>query len=76
MTRSNGLTIPVTVRILRTQIDALKVKFPTLTIGALIRSLLSLYLDGAIPSAYELTLREMDRVEEAQKSGTGQKVVA
>ena len=34
------------------------------------RSLLALYLDGAVPLAYTLALREMDRVEEAQKAGT------
>lgn len=68
MSRPSVLTIPTTVRILRTQANALKVKFPDLTIGALVRVLLTLFLNGQIPLAHRLALKEMNRAQEALKT--------
>jgi hypothetical protein len=67
MPSQSALTVAVTVRLFRPQVEALKAKFPDLTTGSLIRSLLTLFLDGQIPVAHTLALREMDRAEEALK---------
>lgn len=75
MATRTALTTVTTVRVFIAQANALKIDYPQLSMSALVRVLLHLFLTKKIPEAYPLALEEMNRAEEALKSNTTKRVL-
>ena len=73
MSRLPSLCTVTTVRIFTAQAQALKAEYPDLSVSALVRVLLHMFLTNKLPEAYPLALEEMARAEEALKSNCGKK---
>jgi len=69
MTPSRACAVPLTIRVSADQSADLKRLPENINTGALVRVLLKLYFDGAIPQAFVLARIESTRSQKASRSG-------